>query len=145
MRAYVAGVLQCCIDVTPALRVPARIRIAPALYKATAGDEDLFCTALEQALAHEGLHHGSTENEIIAVRQRRERARDLDGIDASNVVREGEVRLRRAAVAAVAPIAAHAMAYGGAGAAVDEARDAALSPPGRRRKLRVDEWDDDDE
>jgi hypothetical protein len=53
------------------------------------------------------------------------------------VVREGEVRLRRAAVAAVAPAAAHAMAYGGAGAAVDEARDAACVAAPRGRGAQV--------
>ena len=119
----------------------AHIRVAPALYKAAAGDEVVFCAALERALAHEGLHHGSTDKEIAAVRQKRERARDLDGIDATNLI-DAEVRPRRAAAAAavLAPDVAHTVAYGGAGAAAD----AASSPPGRRRKLRVDEWEDDD-
>ena len=125
------------VGVTPALRFAAHDRVAPALYKAAAGDEEQFCSALERALAHEGLHHGSSDKEIAAVRQKRERARDLDGIDAKNVV-DAEVRPRRAAAATAD--ARQNVAYGGAG---DE-RAAAASPPGRRRVLRVDEWEDDD-
>ena len=76
------------------------------------------------------------------MRQKRERARDLDGIDAKNIV-EGRPRRDAVAMAADAP---QNIAYGGTGGVADDARDAASSPPDarRRRVLRIDEWDDDD-
>ncbi len=81
--------------------------------------------------------------------QRRELARDLDGIDAKNVVEAEHGRPRRAAAATASDamqqhIANDGARAGGSGAA-DEPRQVASSPPGvRRRVLRVDEWEDDD-
>ncbi len=123
--------------------------IAPALYKAAAGDEAAFCKALERLLAQEGLRIDATDKEVAAARQRRELARDLDGIDAKNVVETEHGRPRRAAAVtasdAMQQHVANDGARGGGSGAADEPRKTATSPPGvRRRVLRVDEWDDDD-
>jgi hypothetical protein len=129
--------------------VTSTIRVAPALYKAAAGDEAAFCTALERLLAQDGLRVNATDKEVAAARQRRELARDLDGIDAKNVVETEHGRPRRAAAATASDampqhVAVDAARGGGSGAA-DEPRKVASSPPGvRRRVLRVDEWEDDD-
>jgi hypothetical protein len=129
--------------------VTSTIRVAPALYKAAAGDEAAFCTALERLLAQDGLRVNATDKEVATARQRRELARDLDGIDAKNVVETEHGRPRRAAAATASDampqhVAVDAARGGGSGAA-DEPRKVASSPPGvRRRVLRVDEWEDDD-
>jgi hypothetical protein len=124
-------------------------RIAPALYKAAAGDEAAFCKALDRLLAQEGLRVNATDKEVAAVRQRRELARDLDGIDAKNVVEAEHGRPRRAAAAtasdAMPQHVANDGARGGGSGAADKERKNASSPSAvRRRVLRVDEWEDDD-
>ncbi len=124
-------------------------RVAPALYKAAAGDEAAFCKALDRLLAQEGLRIDATDKEVAAARQRRELARDLDGIDAKNVVETEHGRPRRAAAATVSDAmpqhAAVDAARGAGSGAADEPRKVASSPPGvRRRVLRVDECEDDD-
>ena len=123
--------------------------MAPALYKAAAGDEAAFCKALERVLAHEGLRIDATDKEVAAARQRRELARDLDGIDAKNVVETEHGRPRRAAAATASDALLQHVAddgpRGGGSEAADKERKMASSPPGvRRRVLRVDEWEDDD-
>ena len=84
------------------------------------------------------------------MRQRRELARDLDGIDAKNVVETEHGRPRRAAATTAADamqthVANDGARGGGGSEAANEPLKVATSPPGaRRRVLRVDEWDDDD-
>ena len=83
------------------------------------------------------------------MRQRRELARDLDGIDAKNVIETAHGQPRRAAATtasdAMQQHVANDGARGGGSGAANEPLKVATSPPGaRRRVLRVDEWEDHD-
>lgn len=77
------------------------------------------------------------------MRRRRELARDLDGIDAKNVVETERGRPRRTDAATASYMHVARGAVGGSGAADDERE--ATTPAGRRRKLRLEDWEDDDE
>jgi len=67
----------------------AAIPVPPTIYKTAAGDEAALCVALEALLAREGLSAGSDARAVEKVRRRRELAKDLDGIDAKNIVDDG--------------------------------------------------------
>ena len=89
----------------------AAIPVPPTIYKTAAGDEAALCVALEALLAREGLSAGSDTRAVEKVRRRRELAKDLDGIDAKNIVDDGRrpsraTALRPPAVpaAAAAPV-----------------------------------------
>ncbi len=68
--------------------------VSPSVYVKAAGDEGALCTLLEQLLAAEGLSADAAPAECAKVRRRKEMSRELEGIDASNIV---SGRPRRAA------------------------------------------------
>ena len=69
----------------------ARDRVPPQAYTKAAGDEAAFCTLLEELLAKDGLSAASTPADCEAVKKRKLLARELEGIDAANIV-EGRQR-----------------------------------------------------
>lgn len=78
--------------------------VPPNIYAKARGDEETLCSLLVALLATEGLSEGSTPFDCGKVRRRKESARELEGIDAGNIVAtEGRSRRAAAAVHAFIP------------------------------------------
>lgn len=108
----------------------ARIGISPHVYVEAAGDAGKLYGLLSDLLANHGLSPTSTPSEIRAVRQRRELAMDLDGIDEANIMDSSPGRRR-----------ARREDAGGQEEGVGTARKAAVAPEAKGTVL--DESDDE--
>lgn len=73
----------------------AGMTIPPTYYK-RATTEDEFIQLVEEMLAKEGISGDSDKADLRAVRERKERERDLEGIDTANIIAEARTsRTRR--------------------------------------------------
>lgn len=88
---------------TKAVIKAAGIRVGPTLYSKHKGDDAGLQAALAELLDKEGLSTRSSADEVAKVRERLELARDMDGIDASNIVEGSGRRARRGVAFAVQP------------------------------------------
>jgi hypothetical protein len=70
----------------------ATVTIPPTTYVKNKGSEEALAAALEALLAKHGLSAGSGERELARVKAQLALAKDLEGIDASNIVEGGRRR-----------------------------------------------------
>jgi len=87
--------------------------IPPQTHSKAGGDEAVFCELLEALLQSAGLTADATPADCERVKKRKEQERDLEGIDASNIV-QGQRRAAADHHAFVAPPAAALRAPGAA-------------------------------
>lgn len=105
------------------------------LHKGTGGDAAQLATKLRALLAAEGLSATSGAAAIKAVRERKDLAKEMDGIDAGAIIEGGRAR-RGGGAAAGAPVAPKAVTAGAAAAT------APAPGPAKRGRVIVDSDDD---